>query len=125
MGCLKKSYYLLVLVLDVDTKVGSYLQRALMAGRRSHVLLLLFLLLPYNSQAMDGCQGENGWQSWSCGDVCTHHNSQCYCVNDILNINEDTENILATTQGHAITTQTDRNTEIKKTSLIGVESPDG
>ena len=49
-------------------------------------LLPLLLLLPHNSQGMDGCEvgysdgyGDFGREYWKCGDVCTYYKEQCSC----------------------------------------------
>ena len=73
----------------------------LVLERSRQLLPLLLLLLPHNSQGMDGCQGkissgvhagENYWMRdyWKCGDVCTHYKSQCSCVGEKLN-HDDTK----------------------------------
>ena len=57
--------------------------------------LLLLLLLPHNSQGMDGCHLDGEWGSlyWRCGDVCTSEYAgtklgTCTCGNSTFGWNE-------------------------------------
>ena len=43
--------------------------------------MLLFLLLPHNSQGIDGCKD---YDFWKCGDVCTSYYSECLCGKETL-----------------------------------------
>ena len=53
----------------------------MLSSDRSRMLLLL--LLPHNSQSLDGCKGGDD-NYWKCGDVCTYRRSDCSCGNETL-----------------------------------------
>ena len=65
-------------------------QRAMFVLGRSRLLLLL-LLLPHNSQGMDGCEGEFAQMWWRCGDVCNaaYPSRSCICGDTKIWYSED------------------------------------
>ncbi len=61
---------------------------------KSMLLLPLLLLLPHNSQGMDGCEGhiidKDGYMrnDWRCGDKCIDSRAECSCGGEKIKSNE-------------------------------------
>ena len=55
--------------------------------------MLPLLLLPHNSQGMDGCKGGHmgkwGTRYWKCGDICTYYKEQCSCGGEEIGVGDD------------------------------------
>ena len=52
---------------------------------KSRLLLPLLLLLPHNSQGMDGCEKRDEWR---CGDKCIYFIAECSCGGETIKYSE-------------------------------------
>ena len=57
----------------------------LVLGKSRLLLPLLLLLLPHNSQGMDGCKLSGEWR---CGDKCIYSEAECSCGGEKIKSNE-------------------------------------
>ena len=59
-------------------------------GGRFLLPLLLLIVLPHETQGLDGCPSEKGVFSerWRCNDVCIYEHKDCKCGDETFGIND-------------------------------------